>query len=357
MKPRNLLWALVLVGCSESIAGPPLMPEPPGPQMVMVEGRVGVFAEYPNGYPSEDGKKKLTKEFWGPCLAIPCQPRQAVSSVFEGLQNDLDSLRQMYPNLRCALADGDGASVACLRIPVHVEDQVVWTDDDGYFTAGPFLEGTEIRAWIDHSKLPLFQVEPGGRLNCDDRVNVGVPCRGILSLFNFQFRWEGYNRYQKGLNVDTVRVTVGETNAWERDEKRAGFREPRDTPYFIIPAENGLTNILRVPSGQPKERFRRFGQPYVEGSGTILETNWNGEIVLRGEGQGYLMGYYQMLDARGQEGCGLLIQSMEGQPTSSMDGTHYSDRLGNTIDGRFFVDCNTAPANTIIWVPPPPLYP
>ena len=357
---RFALTSLALVACDAAVVTPPPPPpEPVTPQRVMVKGRVGTFVEpgptvLENGVAFADTYVK----WWH----IPGREKYfGVSNVYDGIRPVLDSLMRVYPSAQCVRMDEQ--VVDCLRIPVHVEDQVVWTDDEGYFTAGPFLEGTEIRAWVDHEKLPMLLLRPDGRIQCDDRLNVGTPCEGIISLYNWEYRWKGYNpRSGRDAQVDTVRVLVGETNTRVYDPKTRTHTWP---DHFVIPAWETFTAIVRLPNLRPRERLRFFGQPAkgpMVDTGRVLESNWKGEVILRDDirGRSVPNAYIQMRDANDNEVCGLITARPPiGGPPSALRGTHYTDYKGD-VKNKWLVDCAGAPPNTALyqaWQPPPPLYP
>ena len=223
--------------------------------MVLIEGRAGAF----------ESPTTLYGRF--------------TDNIYDVLRPRYDSLFRAHPDAFCTTRNPRRAErVDCLRMPVHVNDRIVWTDSTGRFTAGPFLEGTEVKLWIDESRLPRFHAGPGGKSNCLVNGHQSPHAQGhtyppVLlacypsSLLNYQHG----RRFQEGHDgaKDTVTVTV-----------TAG----RDT--VAIPIWSTITVFIRLP--EPGMKLRLWDKRYYVSVGKVRwdayhegKADWNGEVVVR----------------------------------------------------------------------------
>ena len=351
MRVRTLaLVPLTLAACSESITGPPPPPsEPAGPQLVMVKGRVGTFV-----YHHAPGVTYLAASSpWNNRCNGYCPNRRWVDNVFDGMRPELDSLARLYPASRCVLRTQDAPEVVdCLRLPVHVGDQVVYTDSLGWFTAGPFLEGDSIKVWIDHDKLPLFQKDPTARVNCTRPPNYysGNQCR-ISTLFNWGLRWKWSDTPDDGATT----IVAGETNLSAR--KQCCGRTPT-YDYVVVPAWPMRSFAVRLPAGAGA-RMRLWGVPATQRDTARLvyelRANWNGELIFRGD-TGHLAAGMAQFSNPWPESDELCVD-LDMTPNSGQ-GIRYVDYSDEKIvpDLGPRSNCRTHIPNyagTSNWLPPP----
>ena len=337
MKREVLLGLTALSGCADTVTEPmpPKDPVPPGPQMVTVKGRLGTFVYHHNEQRTHiDSERPWNR----PCAVGNCNGKlRWVTNVFDGFRRELDSLARLYPNARCVTRTQDAPEVVdCLRVPVHVGDQTVYTDSLGWFTAGPFLEGTPIKVWVDHEKLPIFQKARGARSNCN-REGGYYPnnqCR-FSTPFNWRFMWKFDNTH-----ADTMVVIAGESNIvdWPRNE---AITTPIVYDYFVLPAWHTRTHIIRVPSAEHGDRMRIWGG----GSREIIHdkaANWNGEVVFRQDKDAFVWGTIQLRNPwpESDELCSIIrmISPFTSDP-SDRGTTHVDYSDGKITPGFAWTNC------------------
>lgn len=288
-----MMAVLALAACEGRAPAEPELPAmEPLPSAVPLHGRLGALVRFtgcPGPTPIYPNRKvRITFKGEQVCPDNRRGPPDLggwYSNVYDIMRPRMDSLAREHPASYCTTLQADAEErVDCLRLPVQVGNQTVWTDSSGYFTApGPYRPVDTLKVWVDRTRLPRWHEAPGGRSNCavDSEINWRTwPFRSVSGAhicFPASF-----------LNMDT---------GYRRYTHDPDWHYRSDTMYVVVPAEPDTVPIhaqwdqtwmLRLAKPDMKVRvwslvsvpFNRHHQHYwfLHWEG---RTDWNGEVILK----------------------------------------------------------------------------